>query len=437
MPVGQATGRWLVVGGDGLGDEIAAELRLRGVDVSTAAALTTAELDVASAVVLVGDVASADVDLDEPVRRWIDDAGTAAKSLGARASATLAVVTSGATDAGGLASRPVDALAMGVVRVAPREYPDLHSVLVDLDPEAPAPVKAVVDELVAPADAIVALRGGRRLVPTFERRRVDAPASPAFREDGTYLVTGGLGDIGFAVAHHLATSYRANLVVVSSSPVPEGAAREQWLAAHGSADATSRRIRRAMELEAAGGKVAVVTADLADRASVARALDEGEQRVGRFDGAIHLAGHVRDRLIELATDEDQAAVLGAKSRGAAFLLDELRRRGAELLVLMSSTSSFLGAEGQAAYVAANSYLDALAGQRGDVRVVTMNSGAWAGTGMAAEMARRLRLGLPDDHGTVGHPPGADRAPRRARRRGELPRSAGHGRRLGGRRAPHR
>ena len=275
------------------------------------------------------------------------------------------------------------------------------------------------------------------MVPTFERRRVDAPAAPAFREDGTYLVTGGLGDIGFAVAHHLATSYRANLVVVSSSPVPEGAEREQWLAAHGSADATSRRIRRAIELEAAGGKVAVVTADLADPASVRRALDEGERRVGRFDGAIHLAGHVRDRLIELATAEDQAAVLGAKSRGAAVLLDELRRRGAELLVLMSSTSSFLGAEGQAAYVAANSYLDALAGQRGDVRVVTMNSGAWAGTGMAAEMARRLRLGLPDDHGeSVTHPVLTERHDERDGAV-SFARSAGHGRRLGGRRAPHR
>ena len=41
-------------------------------------------------------------------------------------------------------------------------------------------------------------------------------------------------------------------------------------------------------------------------------------------------------------------MLGAKAVGAAALLDELRRRGAELLVLVSSTSSFLGAEGQAA-----------------------------------------------------------------------------------------
>src|SRR5690606_38570299 len=144
-----------------------------------------------------------------------------------------------------------------------------------------------------------------------------------FRNGGTYLVTGALGGIGHVLARHLATVHQANLVVVSSGEVPEGDARDLWLARHSSDDPTSRRIRRVAELEALGTKVAVVAADLADPAALREALDAAERRVGRLDGAIHAAGVVNDKLIELVTPEDHEAVVGAKARAALVLADEL------------------------------------------------------------------------------------------------------------------
>lgn len=411
----RTSGSWLVVGdpddsADDLVTDLARELTDRGARVDIAATLEPERVEAAQHVVLVGGRRSTDdadsvADLDRAVFRWTGDAGAVARSLGAReTSTTLAAVTTGATDAGGTAARPADALAQGVVRVAPREFPGLRTVMVDLDVDRPADVAGIVDELIASPATIVAHRDGARLVPGFSRRHVPAPseAGSPFRDGGTYLVTGGLGDIGFAMARHLAADRRANLVIVSSSALPEGLERDQWLARHGSEDPTSRRIRRAMELQSIGTKVVVVAADLADPASVRLALDNAERQVGRIDGAVHAAAQLRDRLIELATPDDIEVVLGAKARGAAVLLAELERRGAEALLLVSSTSSFLAAEGQSGYVAANAYLDALAGDRDGLRVVTMNSGAWAGTGMAAEMARRLRLGLGEGE-RITHP----------------------------------
>ena len=71
-------------------------------------------------------------------------------------------------------------------------------------------------------------------------------------------------------------------------------------------------------------------------------------------------------------------------------------------MLISSTSTVLAPEGQAAYVAANSVLDALAGDHGDLQVRTVNYGLWAELGIAADAAHRARLGL--EAGTpVTHP----------------------------------
>ncbi len=64
-----------------------------------------------------------------------------------------------------------------------------------------------------------------------------------------------------------------------------------------------------------------------------------------------------------------------------------------MLVLISSTSTELTPDGQAAYVAANSVLDSLAGDRDGLRVTTINYGLWGELGIAASTAHRARLGI--------------------------------------------
>ena len=63
----------------------------------------------------------------------------------------------------------------------------------------------------------------------------------------------------------------------------------------------------------------MVPADLADPASLSSALDQVEQSFGRLDGAIHAAGVVDDRLLEMAEPADHKYVLDAKAGGALAL----------------------------------------------------------------------------------------------------------------------
>jgi acyl transferase domain-containing protein/thioesterase domain-containing protein/acyl carrier protein len=328
---------------------------------------------------------------------WLDQALEAIRWLGRRATTgRFVALTSGALAADGPATHPVDALAAGPVLVAAREYPGLETALIDVavTDDAVAPVGLVADE-VERATGIVALRRGERLRPRIAPAgELPVAERPLIRQDGTYLVTGALGGVGYELAAYLATRYGANLVLVTTDELPHGPERERFLRTHAFDHPTSRRIRRLAALEQLGTKISVHRADVTDPAQIARVLDDAERTVGRLDGAVHAAGRLRDGLIEMTTTDDHRHVVEPKAAAAVALARELRRRGAETLVLVSSTSTVLTPEGQVSYVAANMVLEALAGRHDGLRVATVAFGMWTGTGMASDAARRGRLGLP-------------------------------------------
>jgi acyl transferase domain-containing protein/thioesterase domain-containing protein/acyl carrier protein len=391
---------WMLVGGDRC-DSIARELIERGRNVTRLEQFdrTTADLSAVPADDDVGVlVLGAGGTFDDAETMWLDQAAEAIRWLGSRAaSGRFVALTSDALPTNGSATNPVDALAAGPVLVAPREYPGLETALIDVTVTAedgPHAAALIVDEIEL-ATGIVALHDGQRLRPSIDPVPALSPGEHALvRHGGTYLVTGALGGVGGVLAAHLARRYAANLVVVTTDELPGSTDRERFLRTHAFDHPTSRRIRQLMALEQLGGKVSVHTADVTDAAQIRRVLDDAERLVGRIDGAVHAAGRLRDGLIAMTTAADQRHVTEPKAGAALVLAQELGRRGAESLVLVSSTSTSLAPEGQMSYVAANSVLEALAGRRGTLRVVTIGFGMWAGTGMASDAARRIRLDLP-------------------------------------------
>lgn len=407
-----ATGSWLVLGEGTETEALAAELVRRGADADVRAELDR-ELDDVAGVLVVGAAGADTTGVGLASERHVHQALDIVRGLG-RSGATaprFGVVTNGATDAAGLAARPVDAVALGPVLVAPKEYPGLAATLVDVA-SGEFDVQAVVDDVLG-EQPVVAHTADGRVVPDLRSVDVDVDTDhePLVTPGGTYVVTGGLGDIGFGLCEHLAAEYGIKIAAVASTPVPEGDDLARVLATHGSGHPVARRAARCKRLQEVAKEFALVTADLADRAQVAAAFDQIEAELGRVDGVLHLAGVVHDSLIEMASADDIAAVMQPKAHGAANLLDELERRSDHAsAVLMSSTSTVIAAEGQAAYVAANAYLDSLAGDRPGLDIRTMSSGTWAGTGRAADLAVRTRLGLTDGE-QIAHPVFTERSER--------------------------
>lgn len=295
----------------------------------------------------------------------------------------LSVVTRGAQRAGD-ESGAVDIAAAqlwGMARSLHHERPTLGFVRIDLDPAdegtdagAEAEIDALLTELLAQGrDEEILFRHRLRHVGRVARSaRPGATGGFAVRSDGSYLITGGLGGLGLRLAAWLAGLGATHLVLVSRRGEQSDAQRE---ALH--------------ELRARGAGVEVITADAADRAQLARAVERACQ-LGPLRGVVHAAGVVDDGLLEQQTMERYQRVLAPKVLGALHLHDLTRECELDLFVLFSSAAALIGAPGQSNYAAANAALDAIALSRRarGLPALSVNWGAFSEVGMAALQANR-------------------------------------------------
>ena len=230
-------------------------------------------------------------------------------------------------------------------------------------------------------DQFVAFRKGRRWLPTLEHLRVEAPleAVPRLKEGGVYLITGGVGGIGFAFAQYLYEKYNARLVLVGRSALPP---RELWeqISARSQEDRTAERVRKLQTLIQAGADLLLVTADVTDQSQMDAAVREAIERFGRIDGVLHAAGLPGQGLTQLKTAQTAAAAMAPKIQGTLVLDRALAGLDLDFMILVSSIAVFTGGgPGQIDYCAANAFLDAFAHHRrrgAHGLTVAINFGEW-------------------------------------------------------------
>ncbi|WP_063806777.1 hybrid non-ribosomal peptide synthetase/type I polyketide synthase [Streptomyces regalis] len=247
-------------------------------------------------------------------------------------------------------ARPTQALLHGFALALPEEHPGLAARSVDLSSldTLDARVDALERELCSAhepgAEGAVAWRAGRRLSRTPSRAPADVTDAPtvfgALPPDGTYLITGGAGGLGSALARDLAGRGACELILTGRSET----APDALLSA----------------LRAQGARARYHAADVADEAAVHALFAE----LPPLDGLFHAAGTVRLGSLRSKTDGEIEQVLAAKVRGTVLLAEALRRHGRQpaICIAFSSVSSVLpglaGALGD--YAAANAFLDAFA-----------------------------------------------------------------------------
>ena len=198
-------------------------------------------------------------------------------------------------------------------------------------------------------------------------------AAGRLRRDGTYLVTGGLGGIGLALAEWLAER-GAGTVVLNGRRAPDAAAE------------------RAIEaLRTRGFRVEVENADVTDTAALDAMLDRMDGSLPPLAGVIHSVGVLSDAAIGNQDWESFETVLWPKMLGAWHLHRATMHRDLDLFVLFSSVAGVLGNPGQANHAAANAFLDQLAVHRRALGLPgqAIAWGAWSGIGEAEEQRARI------------------------------------------------
>jgi len=167
--------------------------------------------------------------------------------------------------------------------------------------------------------------------------------------------------------------------------LPERSGWPQWLETHDADDETSWKIRGLQRIEALGGEVLPIAADVCDRASMCEAIRQVHQRFGAIHGVIHAAGIVEPGLLQLKTQAEAERVLAPKVDGTLILESLAQDAPLDFLVLCSSINAIGGVAGSIDYTAANCFLDAFAASRfggGKANVVSINWDAWRDVGMA-------------------------------------------------------
>ncbi|WP_434739716.1 SDR family NAD(P)-dependent oxidoreductase [Micromonospora sp. SH-82] len=268
----------------------------------------------------------------------------------------------------GIADEPVRPHAAGLVGLAgavAAEYPQWAVTCVDVGDGDPVTLAEAIRREDG-TDRLVAVRGARRLVRTLTPATGTSAAVP-LRDDGVYLLVGGAGGLGVEVSRHLARTRRARLAWIGRS-------------------AEDDRIRdRAAEVEASGGRVAYLSADVTDPVALRRAVAEVRARFGRIHGVLHTAIVLDDRPLSRLDDEAFLAVARPKVAGLAALAAAVRDEPLDFLALFSSALSYAPAPGQANYAAASTFEDAygLHLHRSGLPVRVVNWGYWGSVGVVA------------------------------------------------------
>ncbi|THU96792.1 ketoacyl-synt-domain-containing protein [Dendrothele bispora CBS 962.96] len=165
-------------------------------------------------------------------------------------------------------------------------------------------------------------------------------------------VIAGMGSIGCALAQALVSPGAHRVVLLGRRNEQEDSVKKQL-----------------SEIENSGeAQVVYMRTDICDMETLLTTFNDIQRRYGTIRNIVHAAGVIQDALIGNVTFESFQEVMKPKVQGGWNLHKvseklKLTEKGLQGFVLLSSISVPLGNAGQIAYVAANSFLNSLAGYR--------------------------------------------------------------------------
>ena len=212
---------------------------------------------------------------------------------------------------------------------------------------------------------------------------VTPPAQvPVFRPDGSYLITGGLSDLGLFLAEKMAGAGCGRIVLTSRS------------------QPTLKALETIELIRVMGGDVVVHCGDIADPDTAHRLVATATASGLPVRGVLHAAATVADATLSNITDEDIENDWAPKVYGAWNLHTATADQPLDWFCSFSSAAALVGSPGRGAYAAANSWLDAFTRwRRAQGRPATAIAwGAWGQIGRATEFADNTGAAITPDEG---------------------------------------
>ncbi|MDZ7967788.1 MAG: SDR family NAD(P)-dependent oxidoreductase [Nostoc sp. DedSLP03] len=280
---------------------------------------------------------------------------------------------------------------LGLLKVIEQEIPGLSSRHVDLTVDKTVVnAERILQELhILSGESEVAYRQGQRWIPRLEKVDFCSPPKQdfAFQSGGMYLISGGLGGVGVEIAKYLLKHYKAKLLLVGRTNLPE---RNTWHNYTEQSNAISQKIAAYQELEKLGGEIIYEAVDVCDLPALQGVIEQAKSSWGcQLDGVLHLAGSYQERSLIAENHNSWSAALRSKVGGAWVLNQLLLDDPQAVFISFSSVSSFLGGATVGAFVAANQFLESFAHYQRSLGLKSycFSWSLWDGLGISSDSQR--------------------------------------------------
>lgn len=291
----------------------------------------------------------------------------------------------------GEAIDPYQSPYWGYARSLEAEMPELFGGIIDIAKGMPVDLAAAeaAEGLSYPiAGTFAAYRNGSRyesmLLPISDSAGGQAHS---FANEGTILITGGLGGIGLALAAWVAQQGAQHIALIGRRALPD---RDEWSRIP-QEDSLYPIVQTIVQIEETGASVFVGSADVTNLDSL-RLIKEQltESDFPSIRQVYHLAGVAQGQAITMADEVTWQSIVAPKIEGTLNLHRLLADEPLDAFMLFSSASSIIGSPMLSAYAAGNAFLDAFAHYRQSLgmKATSINWGPWAEVGMASSYAQQ-------------------------------------------------
>lgn len=252
---------------------------------------------------------------------------------------------------------PVNSLLNGPIKVISQEHPFIQTKLFDLyfsenRKEVHFESDQIIEELISSnRENVVAFRFRKRYIQKFEHVNLSKAKEDfnVFDPNGVYLITGGLGEIGYELSSYFIEKYQLNLVLLGKTELDASKNKN-----------FGSKLNKLQNLYELGGKVTYYACDIGNFIELSEIVENIEKSIGDIKGVIHCAGIVSKSsiLMKNIEIEDCAIQFKPKVQGIINIDKVFCKKKLDFCVCVSSLSTILGGLGYLAYSSANSFLDA-------------------------------------------------------------------------------
>src|SRR5262249_48230730 len=204
----------------------------------------------------------------------------------------------------------------------------------------------------------------------------------AFRRDGAYIITGGLGGLGLFLAEKMAAAGCGRIVLSSRSPP------------------TLKALQTIERIRAIGADVVVECGDIAEPGTAPRLVATATATGLPVRGVLHLPAVFENAMLTNITDELIERNWAPKVYGAWNLHTATADQPLDWFCVFSSAAALVGLPGQGPYAAANSWLDAFTLWRRaqGLPATAIAWGVWAEIGRITAVGEVAYVAIAPDEG---------------------------------------